>query len=153
MSMLDMVCLGDSIVYGYGVDYRNAWPYLASERLGLSIMNKGENGDTSAGMNARFMEDVVWKPCGVSVIVVICLRSRKHRKFRWFFSIKGGRDSGGEIETIAVSIAGDVFSNHTLFYKRIKVTHILRSDVVEFIGSFTRAFHRWVNLLLLRILN
>lgn len=23
-------------------------------------MNKGENGDTSAGMNVRFMEDVVW---------------------------------------------------------------------------------------------
>lgn len=60
MSMLDMVCLGDSIVYGYGVDYRHAWHYLASEHLGLSIMNKGENGDTSAGMNARFMEDVVW---------------------------------------------------------------------------------------------
>ena len=52
MSMLDMVCLGDSIVYGYGVDYRNAWPYLASKRLGLSIMNKGENGDTSAATDA-----------------------------------------------------------------------------------------------------
>ena len=56
-----LVCLGDSIVYGYGVDFRNAWPYIASERLGIHILNKGENGDTSAGMNARFSQDVLWE--------------------------------------------------------------------------------------------
>ena len=56
----DLVCLGDSIVYGYGVHPRYSWPRLASERLGLHIINKGINGDTSAGMRGRFTEDVLW---------------------------------------------------------------------------------------------
>lgn len=60
METVDLVCLGDSIVYGYGVSSRYAWPYLASKTLGINILNKGENGDTADGMNVRFMEDVVW---------------------------------------------------------------------------------------------
>ena len=60
METIDLVCLGDSIVYGYGVSSRYAWPYLASQALGIHILNKGENGDTADGMNVRFMEDVVW---------------------------------------------------------------------------------------------
>ena len=59
METVDLVCLGDSIVYGYGVSGRYAWPYLASQALGIHILNKGENGDTADGMNVRFMEDVV----------------------------------------------------------------------------------------------
>ena len=61
MATVDLVCLGDSIVYGYGTDFQNAWPYVASQRLGIHILNKGENGDTSAGMNARFTSDVIWE--------------------------------------------------------------------------------------------
>lgn len=60
MERTDLVCLGDSIVYGYGVSERYAWPFLASRELGIHILNKGENGDTADGMNVRFMEDVVW---------------------------------------------------------------------------------------------
>ena len=56
----DLVCLGDSIVYGYGVHPRFAWPKVASDRLGIRIINCGINGDTSAGMRARFSEDVLW---------------------------------------------------------------------------------------------
>lgn len=60
MNPLDFVCLGDSIVYGYGVSERDAWPMIASKRLGLQMLNKGVNGDTSAGMRARFACDVLW---------------------------------------------------------------------------------------------
>lgn len=60
MERTDLVCLGDSVVYGYGVSERYAWPCLASRELGIHILNKGENGDTADGMNVRFMEDVVW---------------------------------------------------------------------------------------------
>ena len=60
MERVDLVCLGDSIVYGYGVSSRYAWPYLASKTLGINILNKGENGDTADGMNVRFMKDVAW---------------------------------------------------------------------------------------------
>ena len=60
MERVDLVCIGDSIVYGYGVSPRYAWPYLASKTLGINILNKGENGDTADGMNVRFMKDVAW---------------------------------------------------------------------------------------------
>ena len=60
MGKIDLVCLGDSIVYGYGTYPQYAWPRLAAEKLGITILNKGENGDTSDGMNVRFIEDVVW---------------------------------------------------------------------------------------------
>lgn len=59
MNTVDLVCLGDSIVYGYGTDAHSAWPYVAAKRLGIRILNRGENGDTAAGMNARFSEDVL----------------------------------------------------------------------------------------------
>lgn len=60
MNPLDFVCLGDSIVYGYGVSTRDAWPAIVSRRLGIQILNKGENGDTTAGMRVRFACDVLW---------------------------------------------------------------------------------------------
>lgn len=60
MGQTDLVCLGDSIVYGYGVHPRYAWPRVVSERLGIHVLNRGENGDTSAGMRARFNCDVIW---------------------------------------------------------------------------------------------
>lgn len=60
MAKIDLVCLGDSIVYGYGTHPGGAWPYLAGEALGIHILNKGENGDTADGMNVRFMEDVIF---------------------------------------------------------------------------------------------
>lgn len=61
MKSVDFVCLGDSIVYGYGVHPRDAWPMLVSKRLGLQMLNKGENGDTTAGMRARFTSDVLYE--------------------------------------------------------------------------------------------
>lgn len=60
MAKVDLVCLGDSVVYGYGANRKYAWPYLASQILGIDILNKGENGDTADGMNVRFVEDVVF---------------------------------------------------------------------------------------------
>ena len=60
MAAIDLVCLGDSIVYGYGTYPMGAWPRLAGAALGIRILNQGENGDTADGMNVRFMEDVLY---------------------------------------------------------------------------------------------
>lgn len=64
MAKVDLVCLGDSVVYGYGTYSACAWPFLAGKKLGLNVLNKGENGDTADGMNVRFMEDVVFNRPG-----------------------------------------------------------------------------------------
>lgn len=56
---MKIICLGDSLTYGFGVGRRKVWTALASEGTGHGVVNKGINGDTTGGMLARFTEDVV----------------------------------------------------------------------------------------------
>ncbi|GAB6157931.1 hypothetical protein JCM39194_11310 [Desulfotomaculum varum] len=53
-----IVCLGDSITYGYpeGPDY--SWVNLAAAATGYRFINRGVNGDTTGQMLARFVRDV-----------------------------------------------------------------------------------------------
>jgi len=54
-----IVCIGDSLTFGYGVHAKDAWPHIVTEEMGITMINRGENGDTTAGMLSRFYEDVV----------------------------------------------------------------------------------------------
>lgn len=60
-----IVCIGDSLTYGYGVRRSVVWTAVASRILqdnlekGVEILNKGINGDTTSGMLARFETDVL----------------------------------------------------------------------------------------------
>ena len=56
---MKLVCLGDSLTYGYGVPRRECWVSLAAVRTGHTLVNRGINGDTSSGMLARFGRDVL----------------------------------------------------------------------------------------------
>jgi lysophospholipase L1-like esterase len=56
---MKIVCLGDSLTYGYGVRRRDVWTSVASELSGDIYINKGINGDTTGGMLSRFHEDVL----------------------------------------------------------------------------------------------
>ena len=54
-----IVCIGDSLTYGYGVRRAVVWTALAlREMSGIEIINRGMNGDTTGGMLARFDADV-----------------------------------------------------------------------------------------------
>lgn len=55
----DIVALGDSITYGCPYTPHESWVYMTAGKLGLTIINKGINGDTTEGMLARFEADVV----------------------------------------------------------------------------------------------
>lgn len=55
----DIVALGDSITYGCPYTPHESWIYMTAAKLGLTILNKGINGDTTEGMLARFEPDVV----------------------------------------------------------------------------------------------
>lgn len=57
---MKIVCLGDSLTYGYGVPRRDVWVTLSSVGE-WELVNKGVNGDTTGGMLARFTADVT--PC------------------------------------------------------------------------------------------
>lgn len=56
---MKIVCLGDSFTKGFKVRVSESWPALLEREEGLEIVNKGINGDTTAGMLARFYLDVI----------------------------------------------------------------------------------------------
>ncbi|GLC31376.1 GDSL-type esterase/lipase family protein [Clostridium omnivorum] len=55
---MKILLIGDSLTYGYGVDHDKSWAYLLSKNKSIDIINKGINGDTTAGMLFRAYEDI-----------------------------------------------------------------------------------------------
>ncbi len=70
-----LVCLGDSLTAGYGVDVDEAWPALLQQGLDAQlpgrwkVVNAGVSGDTTAGGLAR----VPWLLKSHPDVVLICL--------------------------------------------------------------------------------
>jgi len=54
-----IVCLGDSITYGYPYGPEASWVGICAGSSGLDLVNKGVNGDTTWDMLNRFWDDVV----------------------------------------------------------------------------------------------
>ncbi len=51
---MTLICLGDSLTYGYGIPRPRVWPSLLAGATGMRVYNWGINGDTTGGMLARF---------------------------------------------------------------------------------------------------
>jgi len=49
-----ILCIGDSITFGYELDHTKKWTTLLGEELQAEVINCGVNGDTTAGMLSRF---------------------------------------------------------------------------------------------------
>lgn len=56
---MKLVCIGDSLTTGYGVFKEDSWVYRLGNSLKIEIINKGVNGDTTAGMLSRSFRDVI----------------------------------------------------------------------------------------------
>ncbi len=56
-----IICFGDSITFGYGVDKGEDYPARLSEILNLPVINAGVDGDTSAKALSRLKTDVLDK--------------------------------------------------------------------------------------------
>lgn len=54
-----IVCLGDSITYGYPYGPETSWVETCSGVLGLEMLNRGINGDTTSQMRRRFNAHVI----------------------------------------------------------------------------------------------
>ena len=54
-----MVCLGDSITWGYPYGPEYSWVALSSAALGIPMLNKGINGETALDLWCRFARDVI----------------------------------------------------------------------------------------------
>lgn len=69
MALNRIVCIGDSLTYGYGAYTEDAWPFIAGRRLGIQCINRGVNGETTAEMSLRFYEDVILNHPDAAVIL------------------------------------------------------------------------------------
>lgn len=56
---MKIVCIGDSLTYGYGVYSDECWVKLLHKSLNIEIINKGVNGDTTAGILSRSHKDIL----------------------------------------------------------------------------------------------
>lgn len=56
---IDIIFLGDSLTYGYGVPKEKSWVYLTGSNLNLNYLNKGKNGDTTPSMLSRYYSNVL----------------------------------------------------------------------------------------------
>ncbi|WP_164509005.1 GDSL-type esterase/lipase family protein [Clostridium rectalis] len=54
-----IVCLGDSLTYGYGVPHYDCWVSISKNFSNTKIINKGLNGDTTSGMLFRIYETAI----------------------------------------------------------------------------------------------
>jgi acyl-CoA thioesterase I len=69
MNKPKIVCIGDSITEGYGIDQNNRWTNQLEYDLKTEIINSGIVGDTTTGMLARFRHDVInHKPTHVIIL-------------------------------------------------------------------------------------
>ena len=53
---MELICLGDSMTYGYGVKRRQRWTDLVEKQSGWKLSNYGVCGDTCGGMLVRMRE-------------------------------------------------------------------------------------------------
>lgn len=66
---MKIVCIGDSMTYGYRVRRSQVWTRLIEDKYDVKVLNKGINGDSTGGMLSRFYRDVVEnKPSNVFIM-------------------------------------------------------------------------------------
>lgn len=56
---MELICLGDSLTYGYGVHISQRWTTLIANSLQCNVINLGVPGDTTSGMLCRMQNQVL----------------------------------------------------------------------------------------------
>ena len=59
---MELICLGDSLTFGYGVRNSYRFTVLAAEACGIKITNLGVCGDTTGGMLQRLHSQILTSP-------------------------------------------------------------------------------------------
>lgn len=66
---MSIVCIGDSLTFGYGVEKEEGWVSILSTKVKEKIINKGVPGNTMYEMKERFVKDVI-KPAPNKVLIM-----------------------------------------------------------------------------------
>ncbi len=67
---MELLCLGDSLVLGFGVPPKQRWLTVAAQESGWSILNRGVSGDTTGGMLVRLREQLAARPDPDAVLLM-----------------------------------------------------------------------------------
>lgn len=65
---MELLCLGDSLTFGYGVAPRERWTSLTAQKSGWRVGNRGVCGDTTGGMLARLRGELLSAPDAVLIM-------------------------------------------------------------------------------------
>lgn len=66
---MNILCIGDSLTFGYGVGPENSWVNLIQGPK-FSTLNKGINGDTSTGILSRIYSTLT--NCNPHLCIIMC---------------------------------------------------------------------------------
>jgi lysophospholipase L1-like esterase len=55
MDVIKLLCIGDSLTFGYETERSKRWTHLLEKELNIEVINAGINGDTTTGILSRFM--------------------------------------------------------------------------------------------------
>jgi acyl-CoA thioesterase I len=66
---MKIVCIGDSLTEGLGVDKGKSWPEVLGKLGNMEVINKGISGDTTTGMVGRFYYDVIYNHPNYTIIM------------------------------------------------------------------------------------
>jgi lysophospholipase L1-like esterase len=64
-----IVAIGDSLTYGFPFSPRQSWCWRVAGLLGVTVVNKGVCGDTTADMRMRFAEDVLLAKPDIAILL------------------------------------------------------------------------------------
>lgn len=68
---MKIICIGDSLTFGYGVWRNDCWVSLIAKATGLRVLNRGVNGDTSAYMYQRAKSRAISEEAEAGDLVII----------------------------------------------------------------------------------
>lgn len=66
---MNIICIGDSLTFGYGVGQDNSWVSLLNDENN-NFLNKGVNGDTSTGILSRIYSTL--KSNDLDICLIMC---------------------------------------------------------------------------------
>ncbi|ABS42041.1 lipase [Clostridium botulinum] len=67
---MKIICIGDSLTFGYGINRNYCWVTLLKNILEYEVINKGINGDTTTGILTRSHEDIIKNKSTHTIILI-----------------------------------------------------------------------------------
>ena len=120
----NIICLGNSITYGSGVERGEDYPSLLSDLLGEEVINAGVGGDTTGGALTRLQEDVLDKD---PYLVIIELGANdyfkgvpKEEAIRNMEIIIERIQDEGAMTAICDVSGGSAFGVHDVYHEELK---------------------------------